>query len=340
VIYEFPNGMPADPIAKIGGGSVFTRELRVRFLDHLAFQGNARAAAMRVGVSHETVYRARRRDAVFAALWDAALVHARKYSEQVLTTRALDGIEVEVWHRGERVGHTVRYDTRLLLAHQARLDRQVESDHDAMARAARFDELLAQYAGHEVPEAFEEAALEARIGRPDVAPFDVPPTRDEYCDHAVGLALDAAGDVPAVDEEALEQASTENAGKAWDDWQQAAFATLDAVLEGEGDEEEEEGDPSSLSPEGGAGGGPVDPPATNTPTPDRCSSGTSATPRKREGDASPVIPAEACSEQSRAGTQRPEEPGDPLPTNPVTCVNTTPQPGRNEHGGNPRHNIP
>src|SRR5690349_13945726 len=49
--YEFPHGTPEDLVAHIGCGQVFTRELRVRFLDHLAFQGNVRAAARLVRVS-------------------------------------------------------------------------------------------------------------------------------------------------------------------------------------------------------------------------------------------------------------------------------------------------
>lgn len=41
----------------------------------------------------------------------------------MLVTRALDGVEVPVWFRGEKVGTRRLYDTRLLLAHLGRLDR-------------------------------------------------------------------------------------------------------------------------------------------------------------------------------------------------------------------------
>ena len=73
----FPYGVPEDVVAAIGSSEVFTLERRVRFLDHLCFKGNVRAAAALVNVSHETAYRKRRQDPKFAGLWDAALVHAR-----------------------------------------------------------------------------------------------------------------------------------------------------------------------------------------------------------------------------------------------------------------------
>src|SRR6187397_2392906 len=102
---------------------IFTLERRVRFLDHLAINGNARAAAAHAGVSHETAYRARRQDAAFAGLWDAAL---------------------------------------------------------AQARAARFDELLAGYAGLAEPDGFAEAAAEALDWRERATAPALPPTRKDY----------------------------------------------------------------------------------------------------------------------------------------------------------------
>src|SRR6187431_302171 len=46
-------------------------------------------------------------------------------------TRAIEGIEEEVRYRGEVVGTRRRYDTRLLLAHMARLDKLAEDEHAA-----------------------------------------------------------------------------------------------------------------------------------------------------------------------------------------------------------------
>ncbi|MFS0848148.1 hypothetical protein AB3M93_01605 [Novosphingobium panipatense] len=123
---------------------------KVRFLHHLSEKGDVSAACARVGMSRTSAYLLRRRDAAFAAGWEAALVLARRHVEEVLATRALDGVEEAVWFRGELVGSRRRYDTRLLLAHLARLDRVAEETAD---HAGRFDEALASVAG-------ERAALD------------------------------------------------------------------------------------------------------------------------------------------------------------------------------------
>ncbi|HEY6817537.1 MAG TPA: hypothetical protein VI168_18525, partial [Croceibacterium sp.] len=182
--------LAATPLATIAGSAVFTRERRVRFLDHLAINGSARAAARHARVSHETVYRARRQDPAFAALWDAALVHAREQSASALATRALDGVEVDVWYHGEVVGTRTVHDPRLLLAHVARLDRQVEGNAAALARADRFDELLAGYAGQTAPAGFAEAAGQALDWRERGEGPVLPPTREDY---VAGRRSQAAG---------------------------------------------------------------------------------------------------------------------------------------------------
>jgi hypothetical protein len=135
---------------------------RLAFLEHLAQRGHVRAACAAVGLSAEAAYKLRRREPLFAAAWDAALVLARRVAEQVLATRAIDGIEEPVWFRGELVGLRVRHDTRLLLAHLARLDRHAESTPYAGHRAERFDELLACVAGATFPKGL--AAESERLG--------------------------------------------------------------------------------------------------------------------------------------------------------------------------------
>ncbi len=109
---------------------------------------------------------------LFARGWNAALVLAQEASEQVLADRAIDGIEEEVWYRGELVGTRTRHDTRLFLAHLARLDRLIE-EGSGVADAARFDELIALVAGEKPPEdhrrrrsAPARAGGERREGRP------------------------------------------------------------------------------------------------------------------------------------------------------------------------------
>lgn len=128
----------------------WTPERMTRFLDHLALRGNVRASCKRVGLSREAAYRLRRRDPLFARGWAAAMVKAHDASIEVLADRAIDGIEEEIYHRGEVVGTRRKYDTRLLLAHIARLDKAAE-DEAAQADAGRFDELLARIGGEYLP---------------------------------------------------------------------------------------------------------------------------------------------------------------------------------------------
>jgi len=134
----------------------WTPERKVQFLDHLARKGNVRAACARVRLSREAAYRLRRRDRLFARGWAAALIQAHEASIEVLAERAIDGIEEEVWHRGELVGTRRKYDSRLLLAHIARLDKAAENPA-AQADAARFDELLARIGGDVLPGGLDSA---------------------------------------------------------------------------------------------------------------------------------------------------------------------------------------
>jgi len=133
--------------------SQWTGEIKTLFLEALSQRGNVSAACRRVGLSTETAYRQRRRDSVFARAWAAAMALGRRVTEEALADRAIDGIEEDVWYRGEVVGTRRKYDNRLLLAHMARLDAAVTEE--AQADADRFDELLALIAGEKPPEGSE-----------------------------------------------------------------------------------------------------------------------------------------------------------------------------------------
>jgi hypothetical protein len=96
---------------------------QAQFVQVLAQWGNVRAAAQQVGVSRQHLYRMRRASAQFREMWDAALLLARPQVEEVLADRALNGVQEVVFYHGEEVATRTRYDSRLLLAHLARLDR-------------------------------------------------------------------------------------------------------------------------------------------------------------------------------------------------------------------------
>ena len=123
----------------------FTRARQVEFLSALATAGSARRAAKAAGVSHQTVYRMRRASPAFRRAGDAALLAARASAEDVLACRALDGVEEQVFYHGEVVATRRRYDSRLLLAHLARLDKLTE-DAATRAFAEDFETALDRFA--------------------------------------------------------------------------------------------------------------------------------------------------------------------------------------------------
>jgi hypothetical protein len=106
----------------------FSREKQVRFLEALSLWGSVRAACRAVPVSPQTVYRARRSSRDFALAWDAAVLVARPHVEDVLSDRALNGVEEAVYYHGEEIARRRRFDSRLLLAHLARLDKAEDRD--------------------------------------------------------------------------------------------------------------------------------------------------------------------------------------------------------------------
>lgn len=181
-----------------------------QFLEALAHDGNVRSACARVGMNRASAYRLRRRDTLFARAWAAAQVQAREVVGEVLGTRAIDGIEEQVWHRGEVVGTRRRYDTRLLLAHMARLDKLAE-DPRALEDAARFDELLACLAGEPVPEELEVGPGELPVDRDTAALMHAELASDDHCGEAYCRGL-AEGEA------------------RWDAWRAGACDAVDRLL--------------------------------------------------------------------------------------------------------------
>ena len=203
------------PVATLVRHDGWTPERRTRFLDRLAQDGNVLAACALVGLSREAAFRLRRREPLFARAWAAAQSLAREASAQVLGSRAIDGVEEDVWYRGEVVGTRRRYDNRLLLAHMARLDKLAEANPEAEADAARFDELLACIAGEALP---EELAVE---GEP------LPVDRATCAQMKAELADEEASDDDCGEAYRRGQAEGE---ALWDAWHAGACATVDRLL--------------------------------------------------------------------------------------------------------------
>ncbi|MEO9599714.1 hypothetical protein [Parasphingorhabdus sp.] len=117
------------------------RELRVKFLEALAQTGNVGASAYFVQRTRQSAYALKRRDPDFARAWLAALVLAREEAQDKLQERAIEGVEEEIFYHGEVVATRRRYDSRLLLALLARLDKVAEQI-PAQRGAARFGDML------------------------------------------------------------------------------------------------------------------------------------------------------------------------------------------------------
>ena len=225
----------------------FTPARRAAFLHHLAEHGNVRKACAAIGISTQAAYLARRRDRVFRSGWAAALVVARECVAQVLATRAIEGTREAIFYRGEVIGERVRYDTRLLLAHLARLDGRAE-DALAEAHAERFDEILALVAGEDFPEEMaDEPAISSETGRYEADPL-LPMERWRHVERAGDAALaearwgpggtessDDYEDEPEPEPGPLELAEIAAHGAAheeWDDWDDRVAAVNDVLAAG------------------------------------------------------------------------------------------------------------
>lgn len=206
----------------------WTPALKAQFLAILSETGNARLAARRCGLSVQSAYVQRRRDPAFARGWAAALLLARDHGAQALAERAIEGVEEQIYYRGELVGTRRRYDARLLLAHIARLDRLAD-DAAAGEDAARFDELLAVIAGEAVPEALArepEFLPRPREAHADEAAEEAEKAADEDLPAARGKAAQRARDAAIV--EAGDAAWTAVAAQ-WDVWFDRVCAAVDGL---------------------------------------------------------------------------------------------------------------
>ena len=221
----------AEPITELAPRG-WTPERKMLFLDRLAVSGNARAACRRVGLSAESAYRQRRKDPLFARAWAAAVLLGRDASQQVLADRAVDGIEEDVWHRGEVVGTRRRYDTRLLLAHLARLDNL--ASEEAAGDAAIFEDLLTRigsgdsaegvpdrmrYIQREVDRASKAARrtqLTVELDEEDGHPGETIEVPERDIDHFFGSDAEAVwADMEEAEQEAEEEARRD-AAERWD----------------------------------------------------------------------------------------------------------------------------
>jgi len=91
------------------------RTARAAFLLCLAHTGNVTIAAEFSGLSRAAAYQQRKQDTCFARAWDEALAESDDRLNYVAWQRAVEGVEVDVYFHGERVGSRRHYSDRLLV---------------------------------------------------------------------------------------------------------------------------------------------------------------------------------------------------------------------------------
>lgn len=121
------------------------------FLRALAAQQSVSAAARSVGMSRQSAYKLRNRlkGEPFDIAWEAAFQHGYDALHQAALERALHGVEVPVFHKGEQVGTRRHFDERLttfLLARRNNVGAQRLGRYGAAAEfwSERWERMLEQ----------------------------------------------------------------------------------------------------------------------------------------------------------------------------------------------------
>lgn len=129
----------------------WTKRKMADFLRALAAEQSVAAAARSVGMSRQSAYKLRNRlkGEPFDIAWEAAFQHGYDALHQAALERALHGIEVPVWHKGEIVGTRRHYDERLttfLLARRNNVGAQRLGRYGAAAEfwSERWETMLEQ----------------------------------------------------------------------------------------------------------------------------------------------------------------------------------------------------
>ncbi|RHW16318.1 hypothetical protein D1610_15860 [Sphingomonas gilva] len=105
------------PVARKYRSDGWTPERQRAFVAALADTGSVTAAARRVNMASEGAYALRRQpDAEsFAAAWEAALDHGVRRLADIAIDRAMNGVPVPIFWRGEQVGEKRWFNDRLLM---------------------------------------------------------------------------------------------------------------------------------------------------------------------------------------------------------------------------------
>ncbi len=92
----------------------WTAERQNIFIESLAKTRCVRDASRMAGISWNSAYRHRKRSAAFAERWALALRRSETTIGEVTWSRAVEGVEEDVWYHGKVVGQRTKYANDLL----------------------------------------------------------------------------------------------------------------------------------------------------------------------------------------------------------------------------------
>jgi len=92
----------------------FDARAQVTFLKTFALTGRIAESARAAGVSKQTVHDHRKKDEIFAELYEEAMDSYRDRIESEVHRRALVGLDKPVYQKGELVGYIREYSDRML----------------------------------------------------------------------------------------------------------------------------------------------------------------------------------------------------------------------------------
>ena len=149
-------------------GERWTAPKMAAFLRQLSATHSVSAAARSVGMSRQSAYRLRSRlkGGPFDLAWDVAFHHSYDNLAHAALERALNGVEIPVFFKGEQVGSYRKYDERLTVALLA-----MSTQRGNVPVLGRHAAELERHAGR-----FETLVAEVENGEGDCAPCDAGPT--------------------------------------------------------------------------------------------------------------------------------------------------------------------
>lgn len=158
-----PDPLAFTPVPRRYRHDGWTAERQRGFIHALAETGSVKAAARRIGKTTEGAYHMRRQPGAdsFRAAWKAALASGVQRLTDIAMERAVEGVPIPVFHKGEQVGERRWYNDRLLMF---MLKHQLPDRYGtpALAPGTRHPDTIAREAAKQCPVCREREEAAAR----------------------------------------------------------------------------------------------------------------------------------------------------------------------------------